>query len=171
MKNVFVSRPTVIGTRYETAYKRFDEHLNKLGIRPRRLGKTDYTRESPLKAVIGLIDKCSAAIIMGYPQMIISQSVLRGTKLDNNGISFSTPWNHIEGALAYSAKIPVLVVADDGVGGGIFDHGVTGEMVLSADLKRINWHEDPSFAQPFEQWRSEFIRKRRVPAGGTRQRP
>lgn len=159
MHNIFISRPTKIDPQSEAAYEQFAKLLNSNGIQPRRLGDTDYTRDAPLKAVFRIIDDCCGAVILGYPQFAIRHEALRSNETQNVwGFVFPTPWNQIEGALAYRANTPVLVIAHEGVEGGVFDHGVTGEGVIHLDLSLPNWFETPQFAQPFEEWMDE-IRK------------
>jgi len=156
MYNVFISRPTVIDPDAEEAYSGFDSFLAEKNIKARRLGKTDYSREAPLKAIFRIIDDCCGAIVLGYPQFAIRHEALRSNEAQNSWqYVFPTPWNQIEGALAYRAEAPVLVIAHDGVDGGVFDHGVTGEGVLHMNLHGRSWFKTPEFQQPFEQWLSD----------------
>ena len=156
MLNIFVSRPTTIESAFESAYMDFDRFLTSKSIRPRRLGGGDYSRQAPLKAVFRIIDECCGAIILGYPQFTMRHEVRRSTKTQNDwGYIFPTPWNQIEGALAYRAETPVLVIAHHWVEGGVFDHGVTGEGVIHLDLAAPNWFSSPQFEQPFTDWLAE----------------
>jgi len=108
-------------------------------------------------AVIDIIDKCCGAIILGYPQLEFHHHVKQGPTIKTlTGYLLPTPWNHIEGALAYRAKAPVLVIAHTGVNGGIFDHGVTGEYILTTDLSIENWHQQDPVKQLFEEWRKRI---------------
>ncbi len=152
--NIFISRPTSLPKAFEAAYTEFHAFLKEEGIVPRRLGSTDTPYGSPLQGVIDLMGECQGAIILGYPQIEMFQHVRRSTiiKVDP-AMMFPTPWNQIEGALAYGAKVPVLVVAHPEVHGGIFDHGVTGNYVLSLDLSTLRWHEALAFQQVYSQWK------------------
>ena len=153
---IFVSRPTRVGDVFERAYGSFHDFLHREGFVARRLGQTDYSRKAPLQAVIDIIDQCCGAIVLGYPQMEFRHEVRRSTEVqDTTGYVFPTPWNQIEGALAYRARAPVLVVAHAGVSGGVFDHGVTGEGVLHVDLSQTDWFQQPVFSQPYAEWRDD----------------
>lgn len=157
--NVFISRPTSLPKSFEAAYDEFHQFLQQDGIVPRRLGSTDYPFESPLQGVIDLMEQCGGAIILGYPQIEMYQHVRRNTKITiEPAMMFPTPWNQIEGALAFGIKLPVLVVAHPEVQGGIFDYGVTGKYVLSLDLSKRRWHETGSFQQLYSQWK-QFLQK------------
>jgi hypothetical protein len=154
--NIFVSRPTVIGPDYEAAYKRFHRWASGKDLVLRRLGKSDYSRKAPLQAVINIIDQCYGAIVLGYPQVEFHSEVRRGSLVEGkSGYAFPTPWNQIEGALAYRCKAPVLVVAHTGISGGVFDHGITGETVIHIELNQLDWYKKPQFMQPFDEWRTE----------------
>jgi hypothetical protein len=137
--------------------------LEEQGIIPRRLGKSDYSRKAPLQAVIDIIDNCCGAIVLGYPQIEFHQEVRRSTKVQNKiGYLFPTPWNQIEGALVFRARTPALIVAHTGIEGGVFDHGVTGESVLHADLSSPDWFAEPAFRQPFDEWRTAIESSRKA---------
>lgn len=158
--NIFVSRPTVIEQAFENAYTLFHDFLKSHTLIPRRLGQTDYSRKAPLKAVFDIIDQCQGAIILGYPQMQFFHEVKRSIQIQNSAqYIFPTPWNQIEGALVYRAEIPVLVIAQIGVNGGIFDHGVTGERIIHANLQNDNWFLLPEFSQTFKEWLNDVKNK------------
>ena len=151
-----MSRPTVVDPAFEHAYQAFDTFLSDKELQPRRLGDTDYTKQAPLKAVFKIIDECFGAIILGYPQFVMRHEATRSCKAQNEwGFVFPTPWNQIEGALAYRAATQVLVVAHHGVEGGVFDHGVTGQGVIHLDLSAPEWFRSPAFTQPFSEWIGE----------------
>lgn len=160
MSHVFISRPTRIGEAFERAYVNFNDFLDHEGFVARRLGNTDYSRKAPLQAVIDIMDECCGAIVLGYPQLEFRHEVRRSTEVrEVTAHVFPTPWNQIEGALAYRTRTPVLVVAYEGVSGGVFDHGVTGEGVLHVDLSRADWFQQAAFLQPFREWKMEVKNK------------
>jgi hypothetical protein len=154
--NIFVSRPTVIGHEFEVPYSGFDAFLISEGFTLRRLGKTDYSKKPPLKAVIDLVNECCGAIVLGYPQMEFTHESRRSAEVQTRlDYVFPTPWNQIEGALAYSMRTPIMVIGHPGIGGGVFDHGITGEAVIHLDLKDPEWFRRPEFAQPYREWLAE----------------
>jgi hypothetical protein len=154
MINIFLSRPTTLPSQFEKAHGDFHAFLEEEGLVARRLGSTDYSIDAPLKAIIRIMDECKGAIILGYPQIEIFQHVRRSATVSKEpALLFATPWNQIEGSLAYGAKLPVLVVTHPHVQGGIFDHGVTGQYVWTQDLAVRGWHEGSGFKQVFSQWK------------------
>lgn len=156
-QSVFVSRPTELPHDFEHAYTPFEDFLKERKIQPRRLGKGDYSDEAPLEAVITLMKECVGAIVIGYPQYEISTEITKaGKKVEATHRIFPTPWNHIEAALAFQNDIPTLVMAHEGVVGGVFDPGVTGKYVLSMNLMDVEWHLSDEFQGVFEKWRCKL---------------
>ena len=151
--DVFLSRPTAVGRRFETAYTTFESYLSRAGYKTHRLGADQYSMDPPLTGVMKLMKTCQAAIILGYPQYEVTAALTKAAKpLQQISAVFPTPWNHIEAALAYKQRIPVLVIAHEGVSGGIFDYGVTGEYVYTTKLNRMDWHKEKGFQGVFQEW-------------------
>ena len=129
--------------------------LNDEGLQPYRLGAGNYTLDAPLKGVIDLMKICRGAIILGYPQYEVATTIKKGGELEQQAmLAFPTPWNQIEATLAYAKDLPVLIVAHEGVAGGVFDTGVTGQYVLKKNLRKDKWYNDEEFRGVFMTWRS-----------------
>ena len=157
MTDIFISRPTVLGNGYEKPYKAFERFFKSEGFSPRRLGKSDYSLKAPLVAVMELMEQCKGAIILGYPHHEVLYSLTKGGEVINeHGILLPTPWNHIEGTLAYKNGIPVLVIAQEEVEGGLFDYGVTGEFVHKSDLSSDKWFKSVEFLGIFQDWKKQI---------------
>ena len=153
LTDIFVSRPTMITRTFEAEYAVVETWLRRKGYRARRVGADAYTMDAPLKGVMDLMKKCRGAIILGYPQYHVTASLSKGGKAEQKMQAiFPTPWNQIEATLAFRRGIPVLVVAHNGVSGGIFDYGVTGEYVHATNLGRKDWHKDAGFQALFCDW-------------------
>ncbi len=161
--HIFISRPTIIGHDYEEAYSEFDKLLKSQGFLARRLGRTDYSKKAPIHAIIDIMEECYGAIILGYPQIEFLFETRRSAQTESTGHVFPTPWNQIEGALAFRNRAPVLVVAHKGVSGGVFDYGITGEMVLTLDLSSNDWFQKDNFTQPFKEWVKEVKKFHKAP--------
>ncbi|MGM0562654.1 MAG: hypothetical protein ACQETX_16515 [Pseudomonadota bacterium] len=139
----------------EEVHEEFEKFLESRGLLSRRLGRSDYSAKAPLHAVIELMCQCDGAIILGHVQREVAfQECRNGDALQEYRYKLPTPWNQIEGALAYSMNIPTLTIRSEGVEGGVFDHGVTGEFVFEFDLSVSDWISSSSFTQPFGEWLS-----------------
>src|SRR5687767_6169556 len=107
--NVFVSRPTVVAPEYRDGMEGFLRVLTTMDLNPRTIGTTDYPSRSPLDEVIGLMDQCVGAVILGYPQIRMSSGYIRDKPI-NGELLLPTEWNHIEAGLAYARGLPLLVI-------------------------------------------------------------
>lgn len=155
--HIFISRPSTLPKQFSKPYDLFHAFLDAENLTARRLGSTDYSLEAPLQAIIRIMEECQGVIVLGYPQIEIFQHVRRSNDIQQEpSFQFATPWNQIEAALGYGAKLPVLVVAHPGIGGGIFDHGVTGQYVLGIDLTVKDWHLRRDFQQVYAEWKKKI---------------
>ena len=145
MKNIFLSRPTWIDTKYKQGLDGFTRFLMAHNFTPRTLGTTDYPTNSPLDEVIALMKKCDGAIILGYPQIIVETGVLKNEPIEAP-IILGTEWNHIEAALAYSLNIPLLVIHDSAVSRGIFDRGTLNSFLYSTNFENPAWFMEEDIA-------------------------
>src|SRR5665648_331674 len=92
MIDVFISRPTILPTKYQQSYSKFETFLNQVGIKSRRLGSSDYSRKPPLIAVMDIIEDCKGAIILGYPQHEVhNTSKKAGSVLSESCLHISEP--------------------------------------------------------------------------------
>lgn len=131
--------------------------MKRLALEPYRLGAGNYTLEAPLMGVMALMKQCQGAVILGYPQYEFDASISKGGAQQKQvSIHIPTPWNHIEATLAFRQHIPVLVVAHQGVLGGVFNHGVTGQYVLVTDLAEPGWHKKREFQGVFREWKAKL---------------
>ena len=105
--------------------------LNDLQMEPRALGRDEYPKDYPLKEVYVIAKHCSGGIILGFEQILVIQGIRkRGTDepkaIDNKKpVLIPTPWNHIEAGLLFGLRLPLLIFKEEGIEGGVFDHGIT----------------------------------------------
>lgn len=118
-----------------------------------------------MKAVEQLMRRCSGAIILGFPQTIIQKGISKsGTDNEANikNTLLPTPWNHIEASMAFMLGLPLLVIRNQGIKGGIFDIGTTGHFIHTSRLDNEEWIAKPSFLQPFNDWHKEVVENLKV---------
>jgi hypothetical protein len=154
--SVFVSRPTWVESNFEEGLNGFLRVLVTLGLRPRTLGKTDYPRRAPLDEVIALLDECSGAIILGYPQIRVSSGLVRDKPVEKE-FSLPTEWNHIEAGLAYARQLPLLLIHHQGVVRGIFDRGATNSYIYERDLAIPHWSLAEDIQGALQKWLRECL--------------
>ncbi len=151
--NVFVSRPTWVSPVFDAGLKVFLTSLENIGLTPRTLGSTDYPSKAPLDEVIEIMNECHGAIILGYPQILVSEGKIKGSDIKCD-LMLPTEWNHIEAALAYSKGIPLIIFHHNGVSRGIFDRGVMNAFVYEVDFESPTWSMDSALNGAIQKWRS-----------------
>ncbi|HUC15074.1 MAG TPA: pentapeptide repeat-containing protein [Acidimicrobiales bacterium] len=134
--SVFVSRPSVLTAVQEATWRLAEDALGSSGADVVRLGRTEYPPTSVLADVRRVMSRCGGVVILGLRQVEIAKGRWRpGTPEERSadGLALATPWNHVEGGMAAALGLPVLVVKEPGVEGGIFD--LAGDvLIVTADL-------------------------------------
>jgi hypothetical protein len=124
-----------------------------MGLTPRTLGSSDYPSKAPLDEVIEIMDECEGAIVLGYPQVSISEGKVKGSEIETV-LLLPTEWNHIEAALAYSKGIPIIIFHHKGVSRGVFDRGVMNAFVHEVDFSSATWSMDLALNGAIQKWKS-----------------
>lgn len=128
----------------------------------RTVGTTDFPNTTPIKAVEHVMKQCSGAIILGFPQIVVKKGISKPKTPQEKNIKnklLPTPWNHIESTMAFMLDLPILVLKDKGVEGGIFDIGTTEQFIHIFNLNNQNWADEIRFLQPFNDWHNEVLKK------------
>ena len=154
MLEVFVSRPNWLAPEFVQGLNTFYTYLKVLGVNPRTLGVSDYPSGSPLDEVIGLVDECAGAIILGYPQIVVQTGAIKGNALAAP-LTLGTEWNHMEAALVHAQKKPLLVIHHTGVSRGIFERGTFGAFVHEYDLTNPQWVMAEALVGAMNSWKKK----------------
>ncbi|MGA2452021.1 MAG: hypothetical protein ABSG93_00755 [Solirubrobacteraceae bacterium] len=157
-RSVFVSKPNALNLEQALFWDRLRQILIERGLAPRTLGETDYPNSAPIDAVRRVLDDCDGAIILGMVQLRVADGLLKaGSPSEQNatGTLWPTAWNHIEAAMAFMRDLPLLIVRERGISGGVFDVGNTDRFVHQADMSP-DWLASEPFLQPFNEWLEEI---------------
>jgi hypothetical protein len=126
---VFVSCPTSLNSEQEASRAAILRQLKRFNLEPRALGRSDYPTEFPLREVLLLARHCSGGLILGFEQHRSLTGVFKpGTAEERpqDGVTrIPTAWNHLEAGILFGLRLPILIFREKGVGGGVFDPGVT----------------------------------------------
>jgi hypothetical protein len=156
---IFLSRPSRLEPRFHKPLAGLERFLNGHRLTPRTLGTNQYTLQSPMDAVLELMDHCKGAIVLGYPQLKVSSGQINGKAVPlKPRLMHATPWNHMEAVMAYAKDLPLLIIGHEGVTGGVFDKGVLGQYIFTANLAKDGWFRDKRIAGAFPQW-LELVRR------------
>lgn len=165
---VFFSYPKPWCEEQDLLVQRVCSYLEQRGFEPRTLGITDYDMDTPLNAVRRLMLESNGLVTVALRRTHIgagttkrrgASGLLEDVTLDDQW--FTTPWPHIEAAMAFQLGLPILVFKERGVlADGILEAGVIGaympEIDSSASLD--DYFGSPQWAQPIGQWEGRVRR-------------
>jgi hypothetical protein len=121
---VFLSKPGCLSQQQSEQVAAIVSRVGAEGIHVRRLDRRDYPTSGALIEVGRRMSGCAGVIVFGFAQLHVRDGSWRqGTheESDVKEADFVTPWNHIETGMAVALGLPLLVVAEANVRGGVFD--------------------------------------------------
>jgi hypothetical protein len=140
--SVFLSYPKPCFGHQKQFMARLSAYLEDRGFGPRTLGVTDYDMDAPLVAIRRLMLESNGLITVAFRRTFIEKGTARlrtdvaEMKEESiDGTWLTTPWAHIEPAMAYQLGLPVLILRERGVlADGILERGVVGLYLPEFDL-------------------------------------
>lgn len=165
---IFLSYPKPWSKEQDGFIERVTVHLQQRGFEPRTLGVTDYDMDAPLRAIRRLMLESHGLVTVALRRIHITKGT--GKLREKSGSLkdeplrdcwLTTPWAHIEAAMAFQLGLPILVFRERGViPVGILEHGIVGlympEVDLNGDL--ATYFESPEWSQPMGQWEGRVRR-------------
>jgi hypothetical protein len=135
---IFVSSPTDLNPEQQGVQDYILKKLEDLNLVAHTLGRSDYPMQSSLHEVYVLGRHCSGAVILGFEQTYAERAVSkRGSAAETvkQDLSIPTPWNHLEAGIMFSLRIPLLILREPSITGGIFDAGTVDGFVHALPAK------------------------------------
>jgi hypothetical protein len=141
--SVFLSYPKPCFGRQKVFVERISKHLSERGFSPRTLGVTEYDMDAPLTAIRRLMLESNGLITIAFKRTFVEKGTARlRTDIDTlkqepiDGKWLTTPWAHIEPAMAYQLGLPVLILREkDVLADGILERGTVGLYMPEFDLE------------------------------------
>jgi hypothetical protein len=140
--SVFLSYPKPCMDEQEQFIVRVVDYLDRRGFAARTLGVTDYDLDAPLKAIRRLMLESNGLITVAFRRTYIEKgegnyrtNISSLTSYPLNDRWLTSPWAHIEPAMAYQIGLPILVLREEGViDEGLLQKGVVGTYMPIFDL-------------------------------------
>lgn len=165
--HIFVSKPNALNPQQAEFWEAIKVLLTQKGLEYHCLGDTDFPNKAPLTAVKKLLRKCQGAIVLGLRQTHVISGVKKGgtpSQFELSNAYLGTEWNHIEAGMAYMNDLPLLIIRENGVQGGVFDAGNTDlfihQISLEPDQNISAWLLSNKFQHPFDEWIEEMKNQR-----------
>jgi len=114
---VFVSAGTPANDSQKTFRDTIVKAVEITGLSTRFMTDRDWDYKNPLRGVRRAMEDCSGAVVIAYRRYRFPS----GEELRSDGVrslqevSFPTPWNQIEAAMAYERGFPLLIIAETGL--------------------------------------------------------
>ncbi len=122
---IFISTPTALTEGQQASRDLLWEYLAAHDLEPRAIGKSDYPTIFPLREILAVARHCSGGLILGFEQFRADEGVSKpGTDAEraiSAPVSFPTPWNQLEAGIVFGQRLPLLVLYESAIKGGIFD--------------------------------------------------
>jgi hypothetical protein len=129
----------------------FKEH----GLESHTVGRQDFTNRSPLVKVLEVMNSCDGACILGLVQVTAKEVVVKpGTKARHTlpNAVFPTPWNQLEAGMALIRGLPLFVICEADISGGIFDGVADAFIHRLPGRDRERWLEGEGFLGSLAAW-------------------
>ncbi|MFI5583762.1 hypothetical protein ACIA5G_01905 [Amycolatopsis sp. NPDC051758] len=160
--SIFFSFPKPYNAAQIAFIRHLSENLKSRGFFPRTLGVTDYDMDAPLRAVRRLMFESHGLLAVAFRRIYV-ESGTGNFRADLDHINqyplsdvwLSTPWIHIEPAMAYQLGLPTLIMRESGVlADGLLEKGVTGLYAPEFDLTGdpLNYLKSSEWNQILTRW-------------------
>lgn len=144
--NIFVSVGSTANQTQEDFVSAIEDRLRAEGLNPQTVGRTYFTADSPFSGVNKLMDNCQGVVVVALERIYIDAGTdKRGGPSAKTlmSVKIATPWNHIEAALGYARKLPLLVIVEEGLRqDGLLEKGFDWYVIsIPADPAKLTTQE------------------------------
>jgi hypothetical protein len=154
--HIFVSQPTTLTRPQKLFCGQLERTFQASGLTTHTVGVSDFTSRLPLRKILDTITTCDGACVLGLIQVAAPSAVFKPNTIERRIVPnavFATPWNQIEAGMAVARGLPLLVVCESGVAGGIFDQGVGDAFTHVLPAKgKLSWLQSEQFQQSMAEW-------------------
>ncbi|MDE1466370.1 hypothetical protein [Aurantiacibacter sp. D1-12] len=116
MAKIYLSVGSGLSAEQEAFVQALESRVQAAGMTTHTVGRNEFSSDTPLKAVIALMDECDGAIVLALERLRFESGIERPSSEKEQVLgptSLATSWNQIEATLAYERKLPLLVLVDD----------------------------------------------------------
>jgi hypothetical protein len=151
--HVFISKPGCLDHCQQQLVASLRAKLDKERMIPEMLDRADYPQFGAMAEVQRSMSRCSGVVLFAFRQLEIRDGVWRLDTADEKHITdlfWSTPWIQIEAGMAAMHGLPILVLCQRGIDGGIFDLASNDPLLYRAFMDD-DW-EETAFSDQFAGW-------------------
>jgi hypothetical protein len=156
---VFVSQPTKLTAAQIVVRDWLFVQLDQVGLVPRTVGISDYAPKNPLQEVCILAKHCSGGLVLGFEQLRIETGRSKPGTAQETAVSDqaqASPWNQLEAGILTAMRLPLLVVREPGINGGVFDPGASDHYVNTIDSAQFaGGGADEALGEALRTWAND----------------
>ena len=156
--DVYLSAGKPANAEQEAFLEAVERFLRQRDLNPRTPGRTHLANKQPLKAVEQCMRTCKGIVVVAYERLYAPVAIARRGGPEQKGLEDAivpTVWNQVEGAMAYTLGLPVLIIAQK---------GLRSEALLESKYDwNVQWVDvdaqsllTPDFVSVFDDWRKEI---------------
>ena len=171
---IFLSYPKPHMKIQQTFIECVIKYLEERGLEGHTLGQSDYDIDAPLASIRRMMLEANGVLVIAFRRYWIEKGVendgtdtAKGKTRDVSGKWMTSPWCHIESAMAFQLALPLLILRENGVyPDGVLQHGVIGTYMPEFDLATgcDEYFKSPEWRQLIAQWEGR-VRKIRETKG------
>jgi hypothetical protein len=155
--SLFISKPSIenLNPNQKIMWNKLKEVIDNKGIIINYLEPEEYSNLFPIQKVKKVIERCHGVIILGFKQFYITNGIKKmGSENESQLKNYFLPteWNNLEAGLAYVYDLPILIICEIGIGGGVFDDKMTEFKIYRFRSDSKNWHKSKVFIGLLNEW-------------------
>jgi len=164
---VFLSYPNPFLHRQDEFIQALRVDLIRRGLEPRTLGVDEFDLAAPLTAIRRMMRESSGVITIALRRARVAAGTGRpgadngSSEYDLGDSWLTSPWAHIEPAMAFQLGLPLLILRERGVlADGMLERGITGIYLPEFDLEggSTTYLESPECRQLVSTWEAQVRR-------------
>ena len=156
--DVYLSAGKPANAEQEAFLQAVERFLRQHDLNPRTPGRTHLANKQPLRAVEQCMRTCKGIVVVAYERLYAPVAIERRGGPEQKGLEEAivpTVWNQVEGAMAYTLGLPVLILAQK---------GLRSEALLESKYDwNVQWVDvdagsllTQDFVSVFDDWRKEI---------------
>ncbi len=153
-RRVFVSfvNPDLLDPQKLAIQNEIIKKIENLGLQPEMffISGTAASMAWSLPNAIEIMKNCIGAVIIAFPRWVLTDS-------QGETIQLASEYCQIEGAIAASLKLPLLILAERGIADrGITWTGAGNHILFMPPQANASWLEEDAFRQRFDIWTNQI---------------
>ena len=115
---IFLSCGAPFNKEQEDFISAVESHLQSHGCEPQTVGRSKFSSRQPVEASRDLIASCRGAVVIAFERTRIETGFEKPGSPGQKEIAnerHPTVWNHMESAMAYARRVPLLTMIEPGL--------------------------------------------------------